>query len=347
MTVGQWALEFLRRYKWKVRPVDGEGGVPRPKTTWKNARANVSAYIVPGLGADRRLATVTYDDLYALIVKLKVRDFDSYTDAELRLPPAERPVRTKAADSDTKDKVASIMRLMFKSAADAGVLQANPAANLQTVWGEKSRIARIVIPSLVQVACLADAMDTQWPGRGDVVRAFAFTALRWENLAALEWDDVDFERRSIHVRRGRPSSTGELVDYLKGGGEDYFITIIDEAVGPLRRLKAFSTARGSTWILAGERGGPLHYSLWRKHLDRAQAATGVRYTAHQLRHVGISLLIAGGAEIERVREQAGHKRTVVTERVYRHALKVDRRELAAQLRMPTTSIEVEDSGEDK
>ena len=51
-------------------------------------------------------------------------------------------------------------------------------------------------------------------------------------------------------------------------------------------------------------------------------------------------------DIDRVREQAGHKSCAVTERVCRHALKVGRRELAKQLRLPTTDIEVDESAED-
>ena len=70
------------------------------------------------------------------------------------------------------------------------------------------------------------------------------------------------------------------------------------------------------------------------------------YSGHALRHVAISLLIAGGAPIELVRQQAMHSSTRTTERVYRHALQVDRRELAKMLRMPTTGIEVEESAEE-
>jgi integrase len=345
VTTGQWALEFLRRYRWKVQPVDGEGGVPRPKTTWKNAKANVSAYIIPGLGSDRRMVSVTSEELTKFITKLRVRDH-TYTAEEKELPPGRRPVRWKPADADTKDKVASITRLMFKAALDAGIIPTNPAAGLRTVWGQKSRQARVVIPSLVQVEDLAATMDAQWDARGDIIRVFSYTGMRWENLAALEWDDVDFELRSIYIWRARPSSTGEIVEYLKGGGDDHYVTIIDEAVDPLRRLKAFAEARDSTWVLTGERGGPLNYSLWRKHLDKARDLSGVPYTAHPLRHCCASLLIAGGADIEQVREQMSHKTTAVTQRVYRHAIQVDRRELARRLRLPTTGIEVDEAAED-
>lgn len=329
----------------------GTGGVPRPKTTWKNARANVSAYLVktkddprerPGLLDSKRLVSVTADDLHRLIATLQVRD-RTWAPAEKALPADQRPVRWKPADADTKDKAASIVRLMFNAAHEAGVLEVNPAQRLRTVWGDRARTARVVIPSIVQVEQLAEAMDEEWPGRGDIIRLFAYTGLRWENACGLSWDDVDLGLRSMYVWRARPSSTGELVEYLKGGDQDGYLTIIDEALGPVERLAKFAADRDSEWLLTGERGGPLSYGLWRKHLDRAREASGVSYTAHQLRHVCASMLIAGGSDINDVREQMLHRTTQVTQRVYRHALRVDRRELAKRLRMPTTGIEADDS----
>jgi len=330
VTVGQWAIAFVRRYNWIVEPVDGRGGLQRKETTFKNARANISAYVVPSLGKDRRMVSVTGDMCHRAIATLMV------TDHTLPGKPKSKP-----ADPDTQDKAASIMRLMFADAVRAGLLTRSPAADLRTVWGAHARAARVVIPSLDQVEALAVALDAQWPGRGDVVRVFAYTGLRWESLSCLRWEDVDIEQRSIWVGHSRPSSTGRVEPGTKGG-DDYFITIIDEAIEPLARLREFADARGSATVLTGERGGMLNYSLWRKHLDRARIASNVPYTAHQLRHVSMSLLIAGGATIEQVREQAGHKHTHVTERVYRHALKVDRRELAEKLRLPATGIEVDE-----
>lgn len=327
ITVAQWSVEFLRRYRWKIPPLDGEGGVARPKTTWNNAKANLSAYIVPGLRPETRLWKVTYDDCFRLIATLKLKD-------------GKTP-----ADPDTKDKAASILRLMFKEAARASIIEVNPAAELPSVWGDRGRRARVVIP-LKQVEDLAAAMDAEWGSRrGDIVRAFAFSGPRWENLAGVKLEDIDLERRSIWIGRSVPASTGEVTEVLKGSGDDYYITIIDELVAPLTRLMQYAVDHGSAWLLCGVRGGRLSYGLWRKHLDRARRSSGVPYTAHGLRHVCASMLIAGGAPIERVREQMGHASTKVTERVYRHAIQIDRRDLAKSLRLPTTGIEVDDSAE--
>src|SRR6185436_2388224 len=85
--------------------------------------------------------------------------------------------------------------------------------------------------------------------------------------------DVDVPRRSIWVGPSRPSSTGKDVEGTKGG-DDYYITIIDETVEPLRRLKESADAHKSDRALTGARGGKLNYSLWRKHLDNARKTSG-------------------------------------------------------------------------
>ena len=91
-------------------------------------------------------------------------------------------------------------------------------------------------------------------------------------------------RHSLWVGRSRPSSTGKDVEGTKGA-DDYYITIIDitvidETVEPLRRLKECADAHKADRALTGERGGKLNYTLWRKHLDKARKTSGVSYTDH-------------------------------------------------------------------
>jgi len=116
------------------------------------------------------------------------------------------------------------------------------------------------------------------------VEVFACTGMRWKTAVALRWEDVDVPRRSIWVGRSRPSSTGKEVEGTKGA-DDYYITVIDitvidESVEPLRRLKECADAHKADRALTGERGGKLNYTLWRKHLDNARKTSGVSYTDH-------------------------------------------------------------------
>lgn len=321
LLVGQWAVQWLNDYQWKVRPAGRNPGVQRPETTWLNAKAVLRAYILPQLG-HRVMATLTYRDCYDFVAALRVNGGNA------------------EASVHTKEKVASVLRRMFTDARRAGVLVADPAADLPSTWGTRRK--RTVVPSLVQVEQLAAELDRRWEHRGAIVRLFAFSGLRWEELAALRWEDVDFDNRSLHVFATRPSSLNKRSETTKTGASDRYATILDQALEPLTTLRGFAEERGSQWVLSGERGGPLSYGVWRKQLKRARDNSEVPYTAHELRHVAASLLIAGGASPTVVRDQMGHTRTSVTETVYRHAWAMDRRRLAAELTAAVTTVEVEE-----
>jgi integrase len=81
--------------------------------------------------------------------------------------------------------------------------------------------------------------------------------------------------------------------------------------GPRRAQRAALITRGAEGrerssgtlyarLINGDRGGYLSYSLWRRYLRLAQGYTAahpdgiISYTAHELRHVCASLLIASG-----------------------------------------------------
>jgi integrase len=64
--------------------------------------------------------------------------------------------------------------------------------------------------------------------------------------------------------------------------------------------------------------------MWRRYLTLAHGYTAshkdgaVRYTAHELRHVCASLLIASGASDMQVTNQMGHSKIETTKNIYGH-----------------------------
>jgi len=83
-------------------------------------------------------------------------------------------------------------------------------------------------------------------------------------------------------------------------------------------------------LINGDRGGYLGYATWRKYLKFAQGYTAahpdgaVSYTAHELRHVCASLLIASGASDMQVAHQMGHSKIETTKNIYGHLFAQDR-----------------------
>lgn len=312
VTVADWAVEWLGRYAYTVRPAGGQPGVKRPKRTWRNARDVVSAYVGPALGENTRLRMLTHDYIYDAV-------------AGLRLASGE------PASPATKQKTASVIKRMLREAVLAGVLASNPAADLPAVWGKAP--PKDLVPSLPQVETLADALEEEWPHHGDLVRFLAFTGLRFSEARNLRWEDLDFEARTLLVRSSKTTA-----------GVRYAL-MLDQVLEPLERMRAYAEERNSPFVMAAERGGRLSYQLWLRHLNPVRAECGVNYTAHSLRHLCASLLIAAGADIETVREQMGHETQAVTQRVYRHAWQMNRSNLARSLSRKITGLTVEPSVE--
>jgi len=83
-------------------------------------------------------------------------------------------------------------------------------------------------------------------------------------------------------------------------------------------------------LINGDRGGYLGYATWRKYPKLAHGYSAahpdgvVSYTAHELRHVCASLLIASGASDMQVAHQTGHSKIETTKNIYGHLFAQDR-----------------------
>jgi Phage integrase family/Luciferase-like monooxygenase len=115
------------------------------------------------------------------------------------------------------------------------------------------------------------------------------------------------------------------------------VMIPDIAMPAVRRLadrgapgRERSDGRLYSRLINGERGGYLGYAMWRRYLKLAQGYTAahpdgiVSYTAHELRHVCASLLIASGASDVQVAHQMGHSKIETTKNIYGHLFAQDR-----------------------
>ena len=226
---------------------------------------------------------------------------------------------------------------MFAYAREERIIPYNPALELRTGWGATVR-RRVLIPSIPQVLRLADAMDHFKPGLGDVAMLLAFTGLRWEEAVAVPAENVDLDGQCITVDRTASQSGGrrDVREAMKTRAAVRVVMIPDIAMPAVRRLLARGAegrqrSEGQLYsrLINGERGGFLGYSTWHKYLMFARGFTAahddgvVTYTAHELRHVCASLMIASGATDVQVANQMGHSKIETTKNIYGHLFAQD------------------------
>ena len=306
------AARYLVAYKTK------RDGTPRPRSSLAKERSCLNIYIIPVLG-NAWIGDLDLPDLNETIRGLTLQDGNP-------------------ASGGTKSTVASVLRRLFAWAREERIIRTNPALELRTGWGGSVR-RRVIIPSIPQVMRLAEALDQFKPGLGDVAMVLAFTGLRWEEAVAVPIENVDLDGQWITVDRTASESGGrrDIRADLKTRAAERVVAIPDIAMPAVRRLAESGAAgrersEGKLYgrLINGERGGYLGYAMWRRYLKLAHGYTAahkdgiVKYTAHELRHVCASLLIASGATDMQVTNQMGHSKIETTKNIYGHLFAQDR-----------------------
>lgn len=234
-------------------------------------------------------------------------------------------------------------RTVFKAALDDQVIARDPSQGVRLPQ-RRAREHAMELPSAEDVRAILGASE---PWFRVAIGLGAFAGLRIGEVNGLQLGDVDFLRRSIHVRRQvqrrpplpievrAPKYNSERVIYAPDG----LLTMLSE------HLSEFGTYGDDRWLLPGRDGGP----AWPRSLDyywtKAREAAGLSTRFHGLRHFYASGLIAAGCDVVTVQRSLGHKSPSVTLNVYSHLWSTaeDRTRQAAQGLVEGVLVPVADS----
>ena len=133
--------------------------------------------------------------------------------------------------------------------------------------------------------------------------------MRAGEIVALEWADIDLERRQISIRHS--DWRGQLTSPKSGRGR--FVAMTERVATALRKQRHLRSPR----VLCLDDGKPITrqgaWSRVRYAAHRANVPTGV----HILRHTFCSHLVMRGAAMRSVQELVGHQDLTMTQR-YSH-----------------------------
>lgn len=156
-----------------------------------------------------------------------------------------------------------------------------------------------------------DAQDAE------AVRVSAYLGLRQGELLALRWQDVNWARATVTVRR---SVSAGIERPRTKTGPPRTIPLSDPAAAALNRLSRREEFTGpDELVVCNGFGRRLDGSALRRRFNRARTAAGLRPLRwHDLRHSFGSQLVASGIDLEDVRDAMGHAHLATTGR-YLHA----------------------------
>jgi len=240
----------------------------------------------------------------------------------------------------------SLLRRVCSLAVREGTLARNPAEHLGELLGRVGRAAALEVKTAEawtrdEVARLLELAREHEPRFAPALALLFSTGLRRGELLGLKWEDVDFERRRLHVRRAYVR--GEFTTPKSGKGRfvaippalaELLLELLaqrhrEARARALRELEAGRPGAGvevPPFVFPNERGGAIEEKnlarSWRR-VQRHALAAGIRpLKLHATRHTWATLALASGkASIRWVADQLGHHSPEFTLRTYTHALR--------------------------
>lgn len=155
------------------------------------------------------------------------------------------------------------------------------------------------------------------------------TGMRRGELLSLSWDDVDFERTRLTVRRNLVYTPGLLeLSKPKTAGSHRTVSLSPGVIEALRLHRQRQTlereALGAAYgdcglVFASEVGTPTHpRNLERVFFNHLESSGVRRIRFHDLRHTAASLMILRGVPPKLVSKLLGHASVAFTLQVYVH-----------------------------
>lgn len=168
--------------------------------------------------------------------------------------------------------------------------------------------------------------------QGVVVHLGLYLGLRPGEVLGLKWSDVDFQVRTLTVRRSlKRENNVLLLGPPKTAGSTRTLRMSTQLVHALQRHRRIQddqkVAAGDLWseldlIATTEVGTLIDPSNSRRSLnDMCEWAGLGHWSPNELRHSFASLMSLSGAPMEEVADAMGHVDTRMTSQIYRHNLK--------------------------
>ena len=228
----------------------------------------------------------------------------------------------------------SIRRLrttLSKALSDAirkGLITDNPMRRVDPLRIPRSDVtATVWSPETTSTFLASTKSDRLFP----LWRLAAMTGLRREELAALQWPDIDLKSGVVSVRRARVDIGGEIiVKGPKSAASRRLIDLDNETLLALRkwrkkqakeRLTAGPGWEPGEWVFTDKLGQPwrpdgITYRFTKAVKNAALPPTHIK----GLRHAHATALLATGAHPKVVQERLGHASIKVTMDIYSSVL---------------------------
>jgi integrase len=365
---GKWRLKTFERQKdakdWQTTAVHQvKGGTHTPDSASETLGAACEAWIKRGEAEKLEASTIRQRREHATLHILPLLGKDTKL-SKLTAARVEefRDELLTTRSHELAKKVLTSLKGILSTAKKRGKVAQNVALGVQISMNGRHREpveAGKDIPTPAEARQLLDAAT-------GFMRPFMAVAiycgLRMSELRGLRWQDVDFDKRLIHVRQ-RADLQGRI-GAVKSAASRRDIPMSPTVVNSLKEWRLACPRRGVEKDADGNVTDPgeLHYVfptrtgtvqshanirnrlfdsllIERGMVTVTEGKTEARYTPHAMRHFFASWLIDQGFNVKRVQTLMGHASSQITLDTYGHLLQQedDHDKFAAgELKLPAT-----------
>lgn len=238
--------------------------------------------------------------------------------------------------------VLSVLSGAFQRAVEGGIMPSNPAKGVRVPLGARKSMRRDAITE-EQFRAILERTD---PTYAVCFHIAWHTGMRESEVLGLSWDDVDFSRGLIHVRRKILKHGGKYYVSEPKYGSVRTITMGKALASILKEERArqlgnemrygefyrMQELRGDMVVETAKRdarepfrlvclqenGSMVKADSLRCMVIRTRGKVGFFYDFHTLRHTHATRLLEAGASPVAVQHRLGHKSSKVTMDIYAH-----------------------------
>ena len=326
--VGDRKAAELAAIKIRARLAEGDATVlaPAPASSVPTLAEYAERWLTEAIAPHRKPRTEDYyrkildHHLLPVFGKLPLTEIKP---AQVRAFIAQK-LNAKASRNTVKNMAATLRAILYQAQQMDELIPSNPAARFGKFFDARHDAREhVVVLEPEDVARVLKSATKWYADHALAVRMLFYTGMREGEMLGLRWEDIDWQRHLVDLRRTVAFRQHRLIVNTPKSGKLRTIDVPATLTASLRELHSIRQAQAvvegealSPWIFRSttDPDKPMNDAwfrdrVWRPLLEKAE----VRHVrVHDARHTYASLMLRRGVPIAYVSKQLGHSSIQIT-----------------------------------
>lgn len=226
----------------------------------------------------------------------------------------------KSLASNTVYKIVSILKQTFNLALSLELIPKNPTQNIKLPKSKEKEVLALTREEqkILEKYCL-NSIKNNYLG----IIICLYTGIRLGELLALTWDDIDFEKKYLYIKKTsytmkQNNKNVIVIDTPKTKKSNRLIPIPSKLIQLLTIYKTKSTSK---YIIHTYKNEMVEIRSYQRTFESILNKCNIRhYNFHCLRHTFTTRALELGIDIKTLSEILGHTNVAITLNRYAHSL---------------------------